>query len=126
VFVDTATNTVTSNVTVGATPYGSVIAPSGLVAYVADWGGGFGNTLTQLALGWGPPPTSAPPTSEPPTTEPPSTDPPITETPSTEATVTTVNGSLPSTGANTQWFVIVAVALAGLGAALSFISRRRA
>jgi LPXTG-motif cell wall-anchored protein len=126
VFVDTATNTVTSTVTVGATPYGSVIAPSGLVAYVADWGGGFGDTLTQIALGWDPPPTSTPPTSESPTTEPPSTDPPITEPPSTEATVTNVNGSLPSTGANTQWFVFVAVALAGLGAALSFISRRRA
>jgi LPXTG-motif cell wall-anchored protein len=78
VFVDTATNAVTSTVTVGATPYGSVIAPSGTSAYVADWGGGSGDTLTQLALGWEPPATSVPPTSEPSTTT--TTEAPVTTT----------------------------------------------
>jgi len=135
-FVDTATNTITSTVPVGATPYGSVIAPSGSVAYTADWGGGFGDTLTQLALGWATPPTSEPPTTEPPTTEPPTTEPPTTEPPTTEpptsetpsikTTAKAADGSLPATGARSEGFVIAAIVLAILGAALSFISRRRA
>ena len=95
VFVDTATNAITSTVTVGATPYGSVIAPSGTSAYVADWGGGFGDTLTQLALGWEPPTTSVPPTSESTTTTTP------TSTSTTEAPVTTTTAvALPTLTSN--------------------------
>lgn len=130
VFVDTTTNTVTSTVPVGGSPYGSVIAPSGTFAFVADWGGGYGDTITRLDLGWSAPPTSEPPTSEPPTSEPPTSEPPTSEPPTSESPTsitssTVATGSLPTTGTRTDVYVIAAVLLAALGATLSVISRRR-
>lgn len=126
VFVDTATNTITSTLPVGSSPYGAVIASAGTFAFVADWGGGFGNTVTRLDLEWSTPPTTEPPTTEPPTSEPPTSEPPSSEAPASSAPTTAAKGSLPSTGTRTDIPVIVAVMLAGLGAALSIISRRRA
>lgn len=118
VFVDTATDAVTSTVTVGSSPYGAGITPSGAFAYVANWGGGYGNTLSRIALDWGPPPTSEPPTSEPPTS--------ATPTSGSPATTSSVDGALPATGVRTDVLVVTAVLIAGLGAVLSVISRRRA
>lgn len=59
VAIDTATNGVTHTINVGSSPYGVAVSPDGLFAFVANWGGGFGDSLSRISLTW---PTTLPPT----------------------------------------------------------------
>lgn len=49
--VDTTTNEVIDTVSVGSNPYGIAVSPDGTFAYVANWGGGYGDTVSRLNLG---------------------------------------------------------------------------
>ena len=58
--VDTTTNEVIDTVSVGSSPYGIAVSPDGTFAYVANWGGGYGDTISRLNLvGLSLPPTGA-------------------------------------------------------------------
>lgn len=58
--VDTTTNEVIDTVSVGSSPYGIAVSPDGTFAYVANWGGGSGDTISRLNLaGLSLPPTGA-------------------------------------------------------------------
>jgi len=59
VAVDLVANAVTHTVAVPPSPYGAAMAPNGLFAIVANWGGGYGDSLSRLSLAW---PTTLPPT----------------------------------------------------------------
>jgi YVTN family beta-propeller protein len=63
VVIDTTTNSVTHTLSVGDRPYGVAIAPNGTFAYVANWGGGFGDTMSRITLAATPAPVASAPSA---------------------------------------------------------------